>query len=47
MKEITVSVTLQLEDDQPVCDWIYDVIAEELGENEKILHYSDNEPIVQ
>lgn len=47
MKEITVSVTLLLEDDQPVQDWFYDTIAEELSENEKILHYSDNEPIVQ
>lgn len=38
MKKVKVSVTLQLEDDQPVCDWIYNVIAKELSENEKILH---------
>jgi len=47
MKEVTVTVTLLLEDDQPACDWIYESISEQLGEGEQILYYNDNEPIVK
>ena len=47
MKEVTVTVTLLLEDDQPACDWIYESIAEQLGEDEQILYYNDNEPVVK
>ena len=46
MKEVTVTVTLLLEDDQPACDWIYESIAEQLGEGEQILSYTDSEPVV-
>ena len=47
MKEVTVTVTLLLEDDQPACDWIYESIAEQLGEGEQILSYTDSEPVVK
>ena len=47
MKEVTVTVTLLLKDDQPACDWIYESIAEQLSEDEQILYYNDNEPIVK
>ena len=47
MKEVTVTVTLLLEDDQPACDWIYESIDEQLGEDEQILYYNDNEPVVK
>ena len=47
MKEVTVTVTLLLKDDQPACDWIYESIAEQLSDDEQILYYNDNEPIVK
>jgi len=47
MKEVTVTVTLLLKDDQPAVDWIYESIAEQLDEDEQILYYNDNEPIVK
>ena len=46
MKEVTVTVTLLMNDDQPACDWIYESIAEQLHEGEQILYYSDSEPVV-
>ena len=46
MKEVTVTVTLLLEDDQPVCDWFYESISDQLSQGEQILSYNDSEPIV-
>jgi hypothetical protein len=31
MKEVTITVKLLLEDDQPSCDWIYESIYEQLN----------------
>ncbi len=49
MKEVTITVKLLLEDDQPACDWIYESIYEQLNHDagESILEYSDDEPVVE
>jgi hypothetical protein len=49
MKEVTITVKLLLQDDQPSCDWIYESIYEQLNHNagEAILEYYDNEPVVE
>jgi hypothetical protein len=49
MKEVTITVKLLLEDDQPSCDWIYDSIYEQLehDKGEAILEYSDDEPVIE
>ena len=49
MKEVTITVKLLLQDDQPSCDWIYESIYEQLNHNEgeAILEYNDNEPTVE
>jgi hypothetical protein len=46
MKEVTLTIKLLLEDDQPSCDWVYESIYEQLNHNagESILEYSDDEP---
>lgn len=48
MKEVTLTIKLLLEDDQPSCDWIYESIYEQLNHNagESILEYSDDEPVL-
>ena len=48
MKEVTITIKLLLEDDQPSCDWIYDSIYEQLNHDvgEAILEYHDDEPWV-
>ena len=48
MKEVTITVKLLLEDDQPSCDWIYESICEQLNHDagEAILEYNDDEPVV-
>lgn len=47
MKEVTITVKLLLEDDQPCCDWIYESIEQQLDKDkgEEILSYSDSELI--
>jgi hypothetical protein len=47
MKEVTITVTLLLEDDQPCCDWVYESIDQQLDKDkgEEILSYSDSELI--
>lgn len=49
MKEVTITVKLLLEDDQPSCDWIYESIYEQLNHDagEAILEYVDDEPTVE
>lgn len=47
MKEVTITVTLLLKDDQPACDWVYESIESQLDEGEQILFYSDSEPVVK
>ncbi len=49
MKEVTITVKLLLQDDQPSCDWIYESIAEQLNpeQGEAILEYYDDEPEVK
>lgn len=46
MKQVTITVTLSLKDDQPACDWIFESIAEQLEDGEQILSYVDSEPVV-
>jgi hypothetical protein len=48
MKEVTLTIKLLLEDDQPSCDWIYESIYKQLNHNagESILEYSDDEPVL-
>jgi hypothetical protein len=40
-------MTLALYNDQPVEDWFYDVIQEQLEKGEDILEYHDDEPVVE
>jgi len=49
MKEVTITIKLLIEDDQPCCDWVYDSINEQLNHDagEAILEYNDNEPVVE
>ena len=49
MKEVTITIKLLLQDDQPSCDWVYESIAEQLDaeQGEAILEYYDNEPTVE
>jgi len=49
MKEVTITIKLLVEDDQPACDWIYESIYEQLNHDagESILEYSDDEPVVE
>ena len=49
MKEVTITIKLLLQDDQPSCDWIYDSIYEQLDpeQGEAILEYYDDEPVVE
>lgn len=49
MKEVTITVKLLLEDDQPSCDWVYESIYEQLNHDagEAILEYNDDEPVVK
>lgn len=47
MKVVTVTMTLALYNDQPVEDWFYDVIQEQLEKGEDILEYYDDEPVVE
>jgi hypothetical protein len=49
MKEVTITVKLLLEDDQPSCDWVYESIYEQLNHDagEAILEYYDDEPVVK
>jgi hypothetical protein len=47
MKVVTVTMTLALYNDQPVEDWFYDVIQEQLEKGEDILEYHDDEPVVE
>jgi len=47
MKVVTVTMTLALYNDQPVEDWFYDVIQEQLERGEDILEYHDDEPVVE
>jgi hypothetical protein len=48
MKEVTLTIKLLIEDDQPSCDWVYESIYEQLNHNagEAILEYNDDEPEV-
>ena len=45
MKEVTLTIKLLIEDDQPSCDWVYESIYEQLNHNagEAILEYNDDE----
>lgn len=43
-KLVTVTVTLRVNDDQPVQDWIIDAIQENLEADEEIVSYHDDEP---
>jgi hypothetical protein len=49
MKEVTITIKLLVQDDQPCCDWIYESIYEQLehDKGEKILEYIDIEPEVK
>lgn len=47
MKTVRVELVLQLEDDQPVQDWILPVIYENLKDGEDIISYTDDEPVVE
>jgi hypothetical protein len=47
MKVVTVTMTLALYNDQPVEDWFYDVIQEQLEKGEYIVEYHDDEPVVE
>ena len=49
MKEVTITIKLLLEDDQPSCDWVYESIYEQLNHSagEEILEYYDDEPTVK
>ena len=42
-KLVTVAVTLRLDDDQPVQDWIIDAIQRNLEPHEEIVSYTDTE----
>lgn len=46
MKEVTITIKLLVQDDQPCCDWIYESIDQQLeyDKGEKILEYIDGEP---
>lgn len=46
MKEVTITIKLLLQDDQPCCDWVYESIYEQLehDKGEAILEYNDGEP---
>ena len=46
MKTVTVTLVLYVEDDQPVIDWLPDVITEQLQSHEELLEYTDDEPEV-
>lgn len=46
MKTVTVTLTLLLENDQPVVDWLPDAISELLSASELLTDYSDTEPEV-
>jgi hypothetical protein len=46
-KVVTVTMTLLLYNDQPVEDWFYDAIQEQLERGEDILEYHDDEPVVE
>jgi hypothetical protein len=49
MKEVTLTIKLLLEDDQPSCDWIYESIYEQLNHDagEAILGFHDNKLVVE
>jgi hypothetical protein len=49
MKEVTITIKLLVQDDQPCCDWVYESIAEQLNyqAGETILEYYDDEPEVK
>lgn len=44
MKTVRVTFLLQLNDDQPVADWIVAAIEAELETGEEVLEYTDDEP---
>lgn len=46
---VTATITLRLKKDQPVADWLPAHIELELDDTigERILEYSDNEPVVE
>ena len=45
MKTVTVTLVLKLNDDQPVQDWLPELVQEELVDGEELVSYRDNEPI--
>ncbi len=47
MKLVSVNIVLELEDDIPVVDWLYDLIETQLEPQESIIHYEDNEPTLK
>lgn len=49
MKEVKVTMTLRVDDEQPVEDWIILAVEENLDHmiGEMVLEYSDDEPIIQ
>jgi len=44
MKTVRVQLTLVVRDDQPVVDWLPDLIASNLEDGEEVLEYTDDEP---